>query len=57
MKYKVTGYRLTTVVMTVEGNSESEAIKKAWRGEYNDDVDTEPGGNIYPEQWTADAAR
>lgn len=54
MKYRVSGYRETSVWMTVEADSEREAIRKALRGEYHDDVDTEPGPDIDKKRWSAE---
>jgi hypothetical protein len=51
--YTVTGYHRTIKMMRVEAESEEEAVEKAMRGEY-DDVDTDPGPDLYRPKWTAE---
>lgn len=49
-KYIVTGYERISVMMTVEADSEEEAIDKAKAGDYIH-VDTEPGPRVYRPAW------
>jgi len=51
--FRVEGFYLTSMHATVEADTEKEAIEKAYGGDHNDDVDTEPSGPIRKAQWTA----
>lgn len=51
-RYIVTRYERISVMMTVEADSEEEAIDKAKAGDYIH-VDTEPGPRVYRPKWEA----
>lgn len=54
-RWAVQGSRRTWVTMQVEADSAEEATQKAKDGQY-EDVDTEPGGDLYRPAWTAEKA-
>lgn len=51
--YQIEGEYLTSCTMTVNADNEKEAIEKAFGGEHNNDVDTEPQGSINKRKWHA----
>ena len=51
--FKIEGEYLTSCTMTVDAENEEEAIEKAFGGDHNNDVDTEPQGSINKRHWIA----
>ncbi|MCB7127914.1 MAG: hypothetical protein J3T61_00045 [Candidatus Brocadiales bacterium] len=53
MKFKVHGYEKVLVIMTVEADSEEEAINKAWLQEYTEITDSvaAPGSPCDKKRW------
>ncbi len=51
--YKIEGEYLTSCTMTVDAENEKEAIEKAFGGDHNQDVDTEPQGPTNKRNWYA----